>query len=235
MSRDVSAALERLASERLPKRVVEQLYQLIGSGQLRPGDRLPPERVLADRLGVGRNSVREALRELDTLGLIESRQGDGTYIREFDLRGLMSPFRSVIALSTTSVETIMEFRRTLEPEVAALAAKRLSPQGEDNLRIMLEGFEAAVRSGDAPETADTSFHLAVAQATGNPAIAAVNVALLELLTDFRRRLSTESYRPTSAPSVDHRGIFDAIRSRDPGRARAAMAEHLGHVEESLLR
>lgn len=219
--------------DRLSRQVVAQVQEMISRGDLRAGDRLPTERQLAEDLGVGRNSVREAIRELDALGLIESRRGEGTYVREFDAAALMAPFRSVIALSTTAPTAILEFRATLEPEVAALAAQKLSEEGGALLANALEQFERAVSEGRSAVDADTSFHLAVARAAGNPALVAVHEALLELLADFRYRLDRKSYRPSAPTLVDHRKILEAILERDPERARAATREHLRHVGEAL--
>jgi GntR family transcriptional repressor for pyruvate dehydrogenase complex len=136
--------------------VVHQFQQMMRDGVLSQGDRLPSERELAEQFNVSRNSVREALRELDLLGLVESRHGEGTFVRRPTPSQLMAPFRAVIELSTPAVDSVLEFRMVFEPGVAALAAANLTELGEGQLREALEAFERAVIDSGPVETVDAS-------------------------------------------------------------------------------
>lgn len=226
-------ALQPVRGQRLSGGVVEQFHELLRSGELKPGDRLPPERELAVLFGVGRNSVREALRQLDTLGLVESRRGDGTYVREANVSSLIAPFRAVIALSSTAVEDVLAFRKMFEPEVAAMAAQALDDDGRERLERALRRFEDAVGGGDRPREADSDFHFAIACATKNALVIGVEQALMEVLGEFRSRLREGGYDASRRAARGHQALFGAIVARDADGAREAMAAHLADVEEHL--
>jgi GntR family transcriptional regulator, transcriptional repressor for pyruvate dehydrogenase complex len=213
--------------------VVAEFQRLIAGGELATGDRLPPERELAQLLGVGRNSVREALRQLELLGLIDSRRGDGTYVRGGDVSRLLGPFRVAVAASPATAQMVLEFRRTFEPDVAALAASNVDEQGVEQLVRALHRFERAVDHNDHPRAADSDFHAAIASATRNPVVIAVQEALASMLADFRERLAASSYDATRRAARGHQAIFGAIVARDADGAREAMLAHLDQVEAAL--
>lgn len=229
----MSPSFQQVSSARISRQVVQQFQQMMRDGVLSQGDRLPSERELAEQFSVSRNSVREALRELDLLGLVESRHGEGTFVRVPTPSQLMAPFRAVIELSTPAVDSVMEFRMVLEPGVAALAATNLTEAGEAQLREALEAFERAVTDGGPVETVDADFHLAVARATGNPAVISVHSGVYELLHGLRSRLGRSSYHPHDRLVSGHRALFDAIVARDPERATRVMRDHLGDVAADL--
>jgi GntR family transcriptional regulator, transcriptional repressor for pyruvate dehydrogenase complex len=227
-------ALTSVTSTRLSSQVVQQFVAMLRNGELTPGERLPTERELAERFGVGRNSIREALRELNMLGLVTSRHGEGTFVGTPDATQMMAPFRAVIELSAPAAESVLEFRLAFEPGIAALAARNLTEDGERRLKDALETFENALANGKAhAEHTDASFHFAVAQTTGNPTVIAVHQALLELLTSFRSTLSRDTYQPDNRVAVGHRELYAAILSRDEEKARAVMQQHLRDVSQDL--
>lgn len=216
------------------RQVVEQFRQQIRAGNLRPGDKLPPERELATQFGVGRNSIREALRELDLLGLVESRHGEGTFVAAPSAETLMAPFRAVIELSGTASDSVMEFRRAFEPGIASLAAKNITEASAQLLHTAVVEFEDRVRNGSPDvEAADVDFHLMIGQVTGNPTVIGVHSALYALLKDFRSRLDRSSYEPTDSAVAGHRLIYEAIVAGDPAAAAAAMQGHLDDVSDAL--
>lgn len=227
------AGMRSVTSTRLSSQVVEQFVTLIRNGELAPGERLPTERELAERFGVGRNSIREALRELNMLGLVTSRHGEGTFVGTPDAAQMMAPFRAVIELSAPVAESILEFRLAFEPGVAALAARNITEDGERRLKDALDTFESALATEARAEHTDASFHFAIAETTGNPTVIAVHQALLELLTAFRSRLSSDTYQPDNRVAVGHRELYAAILSRDEEKARAAMHQHLRDVSQGL--
>jgi GntR family transcriptional regulator, transcriptional repressor for pyruvate dehydrogenase complex len=228
-------APDNAKGSRVSSSVVDHLRELVSSGQLGPGDRLPAERDLAERLGVGRNSIREALRELQMLGLVEARRGAGTFVRAADPSSLMAPFQTVISLSDAAVDDVMEFRRAFEPEVAALAARHATDGDIADLQSALRRFDQAVASDDRPYGADVDFHEVVARCTGNPLIMAVQHALAQLFAEMRSRLSDSSYQPDNRAARGHQALFGAIVAGDPDAARDVMRQHLDEVEESLGR
>ncbi|UED87936.1 FadR/GntR family transcriptional regulator [Streptomyces profundus] len=223
----------QVRSERVSQRVVQQFQQMMREGQLRYGDKLPAERELAEQFQVSRNSVREALRQLDLLGLVVSRHGEGTFVGRPSASQLMAPFQAVIELSSPAVHSVMEFRMVFEPGVAALAAANFTPEREADLTAALLAFERAVSEGGPVETVDTDFHLAVARATGNTTVLAVHTAVYQLLRDMRSRLDRSSYHPHDKAVAGHRAVFDAVLARDPDEAGRVMREHLVDVAGDL--
>lgn len=156
-----------LAVERLSDRLASILATQIETGKLRPGDRLPTEAQLADAHGVSRSVVREALHQLRLRGLLRSRQGSGAFVQPpsvtqplvFDSRVLTSPL---------SVVQVVEVRRALEGEMAALAAERATPAQMRALRMALKALDAATAAGADGVAEDLLFHRKIAEATGNP-------------------------------------------------------------------
>ena len=229
----MTAAAPAQPNEQVSISVVDHLRELLASGQFGPGDRLPAERDLAERLGVGRNSIREALRELQSLGLVESRRGAGTVVRAADPATLMAPFQAVISLSQAAVDDVMEFRLAFEPEVAALAAIHAEEEDIIDLSTALRRFNWAVESSAHPLDADIAFHEVVARCTKNPLVIAVQHALAQLFAELRTRLSDASYEPDDRAPRGHQALFGAIVAGDPDAARDVMRRHLEEVEESL--
>jgi GntR family transcriptional regulator, transcriptional repressor for pyruvate dehydrogenase complex len=228
-----SAWIRPLSPQRLSRGVVEQFREMLAMGRLVPGQRLPNERELAEMFGVSRNSIREALRQLEMLTIVESRRGDGTYVRELDVERLMAPFGAVIATSAAATDDVLEFRRTFEPDVAALAARKVDDEGRELLENALRAFEDAVDSGGA-EAADVDFHFAIAQMTRNSVVIGVQRALMEVMAHFRTHLDPSSYLGGEAATEGHRAIVAAICAGDPDAARQAASEHVDVVARVLL-
>jgi GntR family transcriptional regulator, transcriptional repressor for pyruvate dehydrogenase complex len=235
IERSSTVTLNATATPRRSRQVVEQFQAMLSSGDLVAGDRLPPERALAERFGVGRGSMREALRVLEILGFVESRHGAGTYVRASDSRRLMAPFRSVVALSSAAVDDVIEFRRIFEPEVAALAACNADDQGRALLQQALRRFNRALHAAADAADADVTFHEAVALCTGNPIVIAVQHALAELFAEFRTHLVESGYDRDHAVARGHQAVFGAIIAGDAEAARGAMLRHLDDVEAAIAR
>jgi GntR family transcriptional repressor for pyruvate dehydrogenase complex len=214
--------------QRRSEGVLNALETMIVSGEVQPGDRLPPERELAERFGVGRNSVREAIRQLSLLGLVEAYQGGGTFVAETTSASLIRPFLNVVQFGGATADKIMEFRIVFEPAVAALAAMRAGPDDLVGLEAALEAFEVAIADGrdDAAEC-DTRFHHLVAASTGNPVFAAIESALMEFLHAFRQQaLVRAAYNPGDGAVNGHRDVYERIAAADGHGAADAMRAHL---------
>jgi GntR family transcriptional repressor for pyruvate dehydrogenase complex len=215
-----------VSNPRLSDVIAEQLTQAVRRGGLRPGDRLPTEHELAQQLGVGRTSVREALQRLQTLGLIDVRKGSGAYVAEPRSTDPLSDFTSWIKGGGAAVESFAELRLGLEGFASALAALRAT----DEDIAALERHHLAHAAADDDDitaliTTDESFHEAVIQASANSALERIYGLLIVELTDFRRRtLSLPWARERSIRG--HRDVVDAVAARDPDRARGAMLDHL---------
>jgi GntR family transcriptional repressor for pyruvate dehydrogenase complex len=210
--------------------VAERLGEQIGAG-LAVGAPLPPERELAETYAVGRSSVREALRMLESRGLIESR-GNGTFVAASPGSPLGRSLGLLIASDQGGARELFEVRRVLECEAAALAAVRRTNEQLKRLEQAIDEMEAALDSHDDYIAADIGFHLVIAQATGNRVIVHLMHAIRDQLLDL---FGTVFHVPGGPQrSVDqHRQIASAISMHQPERARQLMHEHISRVEREL--
>jgi len=230
MSDDLT--IEPVNRSRLSQRIVLRICELIRDNRLVAGDRLPPERELSERLQVSRASLREALTALELAGIVETRHGDGTRVRDFHELGVTSPL--ALALSTTDdlVGDLWELRLIFEPALAAQAALRAS---DDDIAAMRSANDEIARLASQLESAertidlDREFHAAIARASGNRAALRVLQLLNELLLTSRRHFAAEPSRRRRT-AARHNEIIDAIERRDPPAARDAMLRHLQDVE-----
>ncbi|MBI4321148.1 MAG: FadR family transcriptional regulator [Chloroflexi bacterium] len=237
MAVDKLSTVARVRNNRVYEGVVTQIEQLIAEGRLLPGDKLPPEREIADRFGVGRNSVREAIRKLELLGLVVCRQGGGTFVTEATIDNVAAPLVSILVHNPALCSEVLDFRRAFEPQIAALAAQRATERDIARIQELTEDFEKYVRAPSGPTTIqienDSQFHYAIACASQNGLVVRVMSAVMDLLVESRRQFSQSGYsHKTTADS--HRAIFEAISKRDSSRARKAMESHLEQLRRYLL-
>jgi GntR family transcriptional regulator, transcriptional repressor for pyruvate dehydrogenase complex len=212
---------------------IDTIRELIVSGSWGPGDRLPKESELAAQLGLSRNSLREAVRALSQLRVLEVRQGDGTYVSslEPDLLLESTGFVSHLLLGHTAVE-LYEVRRILEAAAAALAAARIDEKGKQELLRRLESMTGADGVEDLVE-ADVAFHAEIAKAAGNAVLTSL---LASLSTRTMRVRLWRGRRVDNALDVtrdEHRRIYEAIAGEDPELARAAATAHIASGERWL--
>lgn len=205
--------------------VVRHVALLIERGALRPGDRLAPERELAQELGVSRPTVRAGLHALAAMGVTESRQGAGTFITGGPPRLGAGPLSFLAALHGFTRDQIFEARKLLEVGAAGLAAERgladrLAPMAEE-----VTGMFATLTDPQTFLVHDVRFHRAIAAAADNPVILAL-VEMVSSLVYEQRRLTVERAHDLKESAEMHRRIYQAIRDRDPERARAEMTKHL---------
>lgn len=212
---------------------IRTVKDMVLDGRLQPGDRLPSERALSEALGVSRPTVREAIRSLQAMNIVESRHGSGTFVASLSVDDLLRPLLFALALSDFGIEHLFEVRLMLEPGTAALAAER----GDDEELEHLRDVAQHGRTDDLPPeqlaSLDAELHECIARASHN--------ALLERLLASIRTLAEESRNYTvRLPGVaqhtvsEHEEIVTAICARDPEQARAAMAEHLGRIRQAAL-
>jgi DNA-binding FadR family transcriptional regulator len=217
--------LQAVESRRLYRQIADQIAALIERGEYKPGERLPPERDLAKQLGVSRPSVREALIALEVEGYVEVRIGSGVYVH-----GARPAARERASLPADSGPfELIKARWLIEAECAALAAKAATRAQVRAIDEALASMEAKRAKGEMPLEEDRDFHLRVAEASGNSALALV----VKTLWDQRagplfRRLEHHYDTPQlwGHASGEHREIYDAIARHDPAAARAAMRKHM---------
>jgi GntR family transcriptional repressor for pyruvate dehydrogenase complex len=211
------------------EQVLARIEPLIREGRLRRGARLPSERDLAQALGVSRNSLREAIRVLIARGALEPRPGSGTFITEPSTDRMAISFASVLSDRSPELLDIMEFRRALEPAVAASAAQRAGPRDVAEMHAILDRHAERVRSGVPAVEEDAQFHTALAAATRNPVFARVVDQCLDLVQATRQRV-LQSRTRAKRSLEGHLRILDAVKRHDPEAARNAMLAHLIEVE-----
>jgi len=217
---------------RVSTEIVTNLKQHIAGGKLKAGDRLPAERDLADQFEVSRSSVREALHTLEMTGLIESRQGGGTFVREASIDTIKEPLSSLLVTQPGAITDILDARRMIEPPLAQRASQRATPEQISALSRALEDQERAVATGQSSVDEDSRFHHLLAEATGNRVIVALVEALMEILYISRERYLQSSDR-AHISLRGHRRILDAIAAHHPEAAYKAMLEHLEDVEHVI--
>lgn len=226
----VSPAPVPLRAERLSDRLAALLARQIEAGRMRPGDRLPTEAQLASDHGVSRSVVREAVHQVRSRGLLVSRQGSGMYVAAPPPhQGL--PFDPTVLESMEAVLQVVELRRVLEGEMAALAAMRATRAEVAGLKRALKAIDAATNTaGDLGLREDFAFHRAIGAATHNPQFVRLLAFIEQYLLDAMRvTKSNEARRDVWMEQVrgEHRAIVEAIAARDAGAARrAAILHHL---------
>jgi GntR family transcriptional regulator, transcriptional repressor for pyruvate dehydrogenase complex len=230
---DRAMDLAPIKSTRIYEEIVRQVKQMITEGRLKSGDQLPPERDLAEKFVVSRTSVREALRALESLGLIEIRPGEGTFVREVSIDALVEPLALLLTSHREAIAELFEARRLLEPALAALAAARATRDEIQEMERILEEQAKEIAAGKTGLAQDVAFHTAIGAAAHNRAITRIAHAIMDLLTQSREEALNTPGRPTRSHQ-DHRRILAAITARDERAARQAMLEHVEAVEVLVL-
>jgi len=228
---ELSSALNTRKPAVAAKLVVAYVRKLIESGEFKAGDKLPPERELAQLIGVSRPSVRAGLQSLATVGIVESRRGAGTFVASGPPLLDVNPLSIFSALHGIPQDELFETRRVIEIDLAGLAAERA--RGEELAVISEEVMEMFASLDDVHRFLlhDIRFHRAVAAAARNPLLAAVMEMVADLFYDQRKK-TVEGWRDAPEAAEQHRRIYQAIRAGDVERARREMDTHLRWAQEA---
>jgi len=215
-------------SGELTRKLVDHL---VTDGRLKPGDRLPSERQLAEMLGIGRSAVRDALKSLAFLGLVEVRQGAGTYVKEPDSQILPQIIEWGMLLGERKVMDLVEARSYIETDVAALAAERRT---KDDLRKIEQHLNAMAKATTTSEFVDSdiAFHLALADAAQNSVFSDILSSVQSLLRVWITRVIDSAGTPDDAHQ-EHLAVFGAVSVGDAKGARAAMQRHMDNAASAL--
>jgi len=220
-----------IQASRLYEKIVQQIEESILKGELSEGSQLPAERDLAKQFGVSRTAVREAIKALQEMGLVDAFPGRGTFVTNGNPNSMRRSLDRIIKSGEPGGWAyLVEVRKILEPEIAALAAVRATDQ---DLALMREAFQVMDNAGcdaDAYIEADLDFHLALAEAAANPIVLSLIDSIVGLLREERLRI----FRVEGGPERGqhhHKCILEAIERHDPQEARAAMQAHLSQVRE----
>jgi GntR family transcriptional repressor for pyruvate dehydrogenase complex len=216
---------------RLYEQIVQQIEASVVDGTLKPGDQLPAERELAERFGVSRTAVREAIKALREKGLVEAYPGRGTFIKNETAQAVRESFARIARVGfAEAFDHLMEVREILEPEIAAHAAAQPKETDLAAMREAVAAMDAALEIPDAFIEADLDFHLALAEASDNPLFLTLIDSLVYLLREQRSRISYVPGGPERG-QFHHKRILAAVEAGDANAARDAMREHMKQVRE----
>ncbi|QIG39420.1 FadR family transcriptional regulator [Microbacterium sp. 4R-513] len=210
-----------------------KIREMITSGELEPGDRLPPEKELSERLGLSRNSLREAVKALEMIRVLDVRRGDGTYVTSLEPRLLLEAVAFVVDLHTDrSVLEIFGVRRILEPAAAALAAGHMTPDTVARLESFMDDTDALAGVEDLVKH-DLEFHQAIVEASGNEYLSRLVESMSSGTVRARVWRGITQQGATERTISEHRGILDALRRGDARLAEALMLTHIAGIEDWL--
>ncbi len=231
--------LQPIKTKRIYETIVEQIKNLIVSGNLKPGDKLPSEKELSEMFQVSRTSVREALCALDMAGLLEVRPGGGAFVRHSNPNDILESLSFALILEKEKIRDIMEVRRGLEIEAAGLAAERATPENLKKMEEALAQMETDLAEGAPGDESDLKFHYSIIEATQNPLLLRVMNTIYDTMNQtlrITRNLWLQS--PSSTPRrllEEHRQIYKAIKSKNDKEAKKIMSKHIQKVLTELER
>ena len=222
-------ALQKINKQNVSDIVYQQLEDCILEGTWKPGEKIPSENNLAEQLGVSRVTVRNALQRLSSIGLVEARQGGGTYVKRNDEGQTLLLLKPILMQTKPDVKYFLEYRLAIEPEIAALAAQRVLPEQMEQIQSYLQAYEKAVQCGDmaAAEPEDAALHYAIAVASANPLI----IKIYEIIKDIYGQNLSQIVRDVGADAGirNHRKIVNAIALGNAADARTYMRKHLSET------
>ncbi len=228
----LNSDFESVRRNKVYEDVARQIERLILK-KLKPGDKLPSERELSEMLSVSRSSIRDAIRSLELVGMVEPRQGAGTIVKEVTADAVVNPLANALRLKEEQVGELLDFRRMLEPPLAARAATHASADDTAEMEEILNRQEEKLRLGESTIPEDTEFHYAVALASGNSVVLKVLDIIMDMLRESRERSLQVEGRPQKS-LAGHRRILAAIKRHDAEAAKDAMRRHIEDVEEIVL-
>lgn len=228
-------SFQPIKTKKIYEEIVEQLKDMMSQGDLKPGDKLPSEREMSESLGVSRASVREALTALEAIGILDIRPGEGTFVRQTNIAETFEPLALVLAVERNPAAQLMEVRRVIETECAALSAQRASNEQLEQIKISLEMMKAAETIPLAVEY-DLKFHFTIAESTQNTILLRMMNTVADLMHNTFRRDREKLYsQPEKSIQIlqEHEAIYEAILNRNPSLARKKMLEHINNIENGI--
>jgi GntR family transcriptional repressor for pyruvate dehydrogenase complex len=208
------------------------IKQMIVRGEIQPGQRLPAERDLAAQLGVSRPSLREAIRALIALNILESRHGEGTFVSSLEPELLSEPIDFLLQVNDGALQALFEARRVLEAGVAALAAERATDLELAELEDFVKLGRTKLDDAEAFVEHDIEFHARIQRSARSPILASL-LTSVATLSHVSRRRTAQSATTRARALADHEAMTKVLKARDPLSAHAAMVDHLEHVRQGL--
>jgi len=228
---DVLKNFQSISIETPVDKIIRQIRELITSGQLNPGDKLPPERKLAERLGVGRTNVRDAIKKLEFYGILKTLPQSGTIVSGIGIAALEGLITDVLKLENSDFKALVETRLMLEIESAKLAAERRTEEDIRNIRMALDAFEYQVEAGNQGVEEDLLFHLQIAEASKNSVLKSLMLIIIpDVIKEFKQLEICKDGRYYKSLE-EHKIIFNHIINQEPEKVAEAMRVHMSGVLE----
>ncbi|WP_071460444.1 FadR/GntR family transcriptional regulator [Bacillus massilinigeriensis] len=228
---------KKIKPKKIYEEVAEAILEMIKSGQVKPGEKLDSVQQLAENFQVGRSAIREALTALRAMGLIEIRQGEGTYVKEFETEQVSLPLSTAILMNKEDVAHLLEVRKIIELGTVYAAAERRTEENLEAMERALEGMRLALGNEELGEKSDLEFHLAIAQGSQNPLLISlinhVSGLMGETMKETRRVWLYSTQTTLDRLYHEHCEIYQSIKNQDPENARSLMLRHIGDVENVL--
>jgi GntR family transcriptional regulator, transcriptional repressor for pyruvate dehydrogenase complex len=225
-------AFEPVRLESASEQAMNRLIGLVRSGELKPGDRLPTQRELPQMLGLSQTVIREAIRGLAAMGIVEIRHGQGVFVRSVSAEMLIEPETLFFLLEKEAFFQAIEVRRILEVEAVALAAERATPEDLAGLRDLLQQMNAAAKSAD-PLRYSAEFHMRLARASHNDVLAAMMQSFIRLIAQAATPIARAVPDASEQEYPQHYALYRAVASGDPEKARQQMRKHVATAERHL--
>ncbi|KIY21764.1 FadR/GntR family transcriptional regulator [Mesobacillus subterraneus] len=230
---------KKIKPKKIYEEVAETIHNMIRLGQLQPGDKLDSVQQLAANFQVGRSAIREALTALRAMGLIEIRQGEGTYVKAFESEQISFPLSTAILMNPEDTAHLLEVRKILEAGTVFSAAKKRTDIQLQAMEEALEEMRMANGDEELGEKADLEFHLAIAESSQNPLLISlmnhVSGLMGETMKETRRLWLYSKQTTTDRLHDEHYAIYEAIKAQDPEAARHLMLAHIENVEDILYK
>jgi GntR family transcriptional repressor for pyruvate dehydrogenase complex len=223
----------QISHKTLGQEVMAQLLDLILKGHLKPGDQLPTQSQLTEQLQVGRSTVREALKGLAAMGLVEMKAGRGTFVKQMMPRTVISPELQALSMHRALTEHIWEAREILEPEIVALAVQRATEGDLSAIHDIMTEAEEAFKHGEPVDQLSPGFHLAIARASHSEVLVIFIESILSVLV-HKEKLARRNPSYVQWELQSHRVIYKCIAERDALGARTRMVEHIDKSKAALL-
>jgi len=212
-------------------KIIRQIRSLITSGQLKPGDKLPPERKLAEKFGVGRSVVRDAIRKLEFYGIVKTQPQSGTVIAGMGIVALEGLITDVLNIEETDFNSLVETRVLLEVNAAGKAAERRTPDDIIVLKKALDAYIAKVSQGESAVEEDLLFHIKIAEASGNKVLKSLMLIITPDIVKNFTRLNVCKDDRVERTVQEHQKILEHIINQDVQKAEEAMRLHLRDIVE----
>ena len=223
--------------KKIYEEIVSQIKDMIAHGELTPGSKLIPERELAERLQVGRSAVREAYRALEAIGIIEIRPGEGTFVREIGTKSMTDIMSLAVVTGKDTLFELLELRKIVETEAAALAALRRTEEDIRKIKYWLDKMHQDILKGVSGEVNDLKLHYAVTEAAHNSLLMRIMNSVSETMENVMKAVRERLYQSQETSEIlyqHHEQIYQAIKKGDQTEARHVMMNHLVNTEKVLM-